>query len=360
MRAQQSTHFSGITPPSSPETLGTATPTASFIPARGNAPGSGAASDGCRPTACLITADAAVMKQVVGLHSLTWNAFPRALPLAGMHQACGLKFGQHKAPSTLAGKMWVIAKVPWRFTLLLLATTICIKTASGASPEALFQAGAAAYRAADYPRAVEAFRESVALQPASGSLLNFGNAEWQLRHPGAAILAWEQALWVDPFNRAARENLQFARKLAQLETPDLTWYEVVSSWLPATWWAWIAGVSLWTAVGMVMLPGILRRPKATWHQAVAALALMVFLLSLPAHLGIAMRSRLGFVLQKDTPLRLTPTAEAQAITRLSAGEPARCVRTRGEYVLLRTSRALGWVTQDQFGLTCPRSPRAAR
>jgi hypothetical protein len=106
---------------------------------------------------------------------------------------------------------------------------------------------------------------------------------------------------------------------------------------------------------MGLLPGILRQRKATWHQAIAALALMVFLLSIPALFGVQTRSRIGFVLQKDTPLRLTPTVEAQAVTRLAPGDPGRWVRARGNYVLIRTSRTLGWVEADQFGLTCPRT-----
>jgi hypothetical protein len=164
---------------------------------------------------------------------------------------------------------------------------------------------------------------------------------------------------LDPFNQSARQNLRFARKAAQLEAPDLAWYEVVSTWLPASWWAWIAGVSLWLAVGMGTFPGFLRRRKAIWHQAIAAVGLMVFLLSVPAHIGVETRSRIGFMLQKDTPLRLTPTLEAQVVTRLAAGEPARRIGTRGNYVLIRTSRALGWVEQDQFGLICPRAGRKA-
>jgi len=227
------------------------------------------------------------------------------------------------------------------------------------SPESLFQAGVTAYRAADYKQAAETFHQSVKLQPASGALQNLGNAEWQRGLTGDAILAWEQALWLDPFNESARQNLRFARKTAQLEAPELAWYEVISTWLPVSWWAWIAGASLWLAVGVGLLPGILRRRKATWHQAMAALALMVFLLSVPALFGVQTRSRIGFVLQKDTPLRLTPTAEAQAVTRLAQGDPARWVRARGNYVLIRTSRTLGWVEADQFGLTCPRNGRKA-
>jgi tetratricopeptide (TPR) repeat protein len=237
---------------------------------------------------------------------------------------------------------------------VLLALLACAGSLCAASADALFQAGATAYHAGDYARAAEAFRQSVALQPASGALQDLGNAEWQCGRTGAAILAWEQARWFDPFNASARQNLRFARKTAQLEAPDLAWYEVVSSWLPASWWAWIAGISLWLAVGMGMLPGILRRRKATWQQAVAALGLMVFLLSVPAHIGVHTRSQVGFVLEKDTPLLLTPTLDAQSVTRLAAGEPGRWVRSRGNYVLIRTSRTLGWVEQGQFGLTCPR------
>src|ERR1039458_6974490 len=73
--------------------------------------------------------------------------------------------------------------------LLWLAWCPLPSIAAADSPDALFQAGAAAYRAGDYTRAAEAFRESVTLRPASGALQNLGNAEWQRDRAGAAILA---------------------------------------------------------------------------------------------------------------------------------------------------------------------------
>ena len=228
-----------------------------------------------------------------------------------------------------------------------------IPLTSPASPATSFKDGVAAYAAADYSRAATAFREAAVVQPASGTLQNLGIAEWQCNQVGPAIVAWEQALWLDPFNQSANSNLRFSRRMNQLESPDLTWYEVVSTWLPVSWWAWIAGLSLWLAVGMTILPGIFQRRKAAWHQAVAAVGLMVFLLSLPAQLGVHTRARIGFVLWKDTPLRLTPTEGAQAITRMAPGDPARWERARGDYLLIRTSRALGWIQKDQFGLICP-------
>jgi hypothetical protein len=240
------------------------------------------------------------------------------------------------------------------FPLALILSLAFSFPALAASPSLLFRAGVDAFRSGDYTNAATAFWQSATAQPASGSLQNLGLAQWQCGRTGPAILAWEQALWLDPLNDAARVNLRFARKAAQLETPELAWYEVVSTWLPAGYWAWVAGASLWLAVGLVMVPGILRWRRAAWHQAAAALGLAVFLLSLPALLGVQTRANLGFVLEKNVPLRLTPTEEAQFITRLAPGEPIRAQRTHGDYVLVRTSRGAGWLTCDQFGLTCPK------
>ena len=230
----------------------------------------------------------------------------------------------------------------------------CGLWAWASTPSALFRTGSEAYHAGDYSTASSAFRQAAALEPAAGTLQNLGNAEWERGQAGAAILAWEQSLWVNPFNDSARTDLRFARKTAQLETPELTWYEAVSSWLPLNWWSWIAALSLWLVIGAGLLPGIFHVRKATWHQAVAAFGLAVLLLSLPAHLGIHTRSQLGFVLKKDAPMRLTPTDEAQFITRLSPGEPGRVQRVYGKYLLVRSNRALGWVDKDQFGLLSPR------
>jgi hypothetical protein len=245
-----------------------------------------------------------------------------------------------------------------RLALLLLA--LCTLdfgpwVSYAASAADLFRDGTTAFKANDFSGAIKAFRQSAAVQPASGTLQDLGLAEWHRGHAGAAVLAWERSLWLDPFNTAARGNLRYARKVAQLEAPELAWYEVVSTWLPGNWWAWIAGLSFWVAVAMVLLPPVFRQPKAAWHQALAALGLTIFLLSIPAHIAVHTRSRIGFIQQKDTPLRLTPTQEAQFVTRLAAGEPARVERQRGNYLLVRTNRSTGWVERSQFALVCTAS-----
>lgn len=238
-------------------------------------------------------------------------------------------------------------------TILGIVALWSLTLRSHATAEADFKSGLEAFQAGNFAPAVEALRASAETEPAVGTLLNLGLAEWRRGRAGAAILAWEQAAWVDPFDARVHNNLQFAREAASVETPALTWYETASSWLPANDWAWITGAGLTLALGMVTLPSALRWRKAGWHQALAALGLCVFLLSIPAHLGVLTRTDLGFVLERKTPMRLTPTEESEVLFELVPGEPARRVGSRGNFIFIRTANLSGWVAREQFGLICP-------
>jgi hypothetical protein len=226
----------------------------------------------------------------------------------------------------------------------------CACCARAAAPADSFKQGLQAYYAGGYEQSAGLFREASAGHPSSGAYHNLGDAEWQCGRPGPAILAWERAQWLDPLNPNPRANLRFARKTAQLEAPDLTWYEICSSWLPVEVWAWMASLSFWTAVAMILLPVALRWRKTDWHQALAAAGFALFLLTMPALAGIHTRSKVGIILNKETPLRLTPTREAQILGKLPAGEAARMERVRDGYIYIRTSNAAGWVERSQFGL----------
>src|SRR5262249_39737213 len=98
----------------------------------------------------------------------------------------------------------------WALFLILFFPALSRAT----DPNESFRAGLQAYRAGDYQQAREFFRESASAQPASGTLQNLGLSQWQCGRVGPAILSWEQCLWLDPFNDAARKNARFARKAA--------------------------------------------------------------------------------------------------------------------------------------------------
>lgn len=221
-------------------------------------------------------------------------------------------------------------------------------------PEECFQRGLEAYRAGDFFAAANAFRECAGRRPSAGTLQNLGLAEWQNGNVGEAVLAWERACWLDPANRAAELNLEFARKHAQLAAPELEWYEAPSTWLSANSWAWLASLALWFTAGMIIAPGVLRKRRTTWQQALVAAGLAVLLISIPVQVGVWTRSHIGFVTGRGAALRLTPTREAESLIQLAPGEPVRWVRTRGNYLYVRTSRSAGWLEKKELSLVCPR------
>lgn len=239
--------------------------------------------------------------------------------------------------------------------LIVFAVLFCAVNFCSAATNDFFAQGLAASRAGLIPEAAAAFEKSAEQQPAAGTLDNLGVAEWQRGHAGAAILAWEQARWIDPSDPRANRNLVFARTVAQVDEPQLKWFETASTWLPPDAWAWMAGASLWLAAGALVLPGVFRRRKSGWHDTLAALGLGLFLFSLTANFGVVSRMQTGFAVKRNAPLLLTPTREGEVISTLTAGEPARKLRTRGDYFLIRTEFGTGWIERSQFGLVCPPS-----
>jgi len=235
---------------------------------------------------------------------------------------------------------------------LFLAVLVCTAASSGPATNDFFGQGVAAYRAGQLPEAAEWFERAQTQQPAAGMLDDLGITEWQRGHAGAAILAWERARWIDPFDARARLNLEFARQVTQLDEPRLNWYESASTWLPAGAWLWMAGVSLWLVTGAWVLPRVFRR-RTAWHETMAAVGFCLLLFSLTANLGVVTRTQIGFVVSKDAPLLLTPTPDGEVISTLTEGEPARKLRSRGHYLLVRTGFGAGWIRDSQLGLICP-------
>jgi len=212
-----------------------------------------------------------------------------------------------------------------------------------------FTQGVAAYQVGEFPEAAAGFEKSARTQPAAGTFINLGLAEWRRGHAGTAILAWEKARWLNPFDRRAVENLKFARAVLQVDELQLKWFETASAWLPPNAWVWLADISSWLGVGALVLPGIFRQRKTNWHRLVAAMTLGIFLFSLTANYGVVSRAQIGLVVERNTPLRLTPTRDAETISTLSAGEPARKLRTRGNYYFIRTANESGWIENSAFG-----------
>ena len=243
------------------------------------------------------------------------------------------------------------ARIPKALLLVCLLGASLSFAAPAPDVSTPFARGFQEYQVGGYTLAAETFGEVSRKQPSVGAFFNLGNAQWQDGEKGEAILAWERAQWLSPRNAEVRNNLAFARKQSQINAPELAWYEVCSTWLPPGAWGWLSAGSFWLALALVLLPGIFRWRRNDWQQAGAAASLAVFLLTTPALVGVATRAKLGVVRVPEASLLLTPTREGQSLLRLSAGEVARQIGQRGDYVRVRTGSDLeGWLRREEFAL----------
>lgn len=194
--------------------------------------------------------------------------------------------------------------------------------------------------------------EPTAVSP--GLLHNLGNAEYKLGQLGPAVLAWERARALDPGFRNTTGNLRFARGQAGLSEPEWAWHEKYSALFTPDTWLWIATGAFWLAAALLALPPLLRRKRTAWTQGGAVVAIGVFLLTVPALVGIASRGKVGVVLAAETVLRLTPTKEGEMLGKLAEGELARAEKSRGAYVYVRgASDRAGWVQREEFAKIWP-------
>ena len=237
----------------------------------------------------------------------------------------------------------------WFAAVLMLSLALPAQSLHAATPDERFLKASESYAAVYDLR--ELTNDGIF---SAGALHNLGDAEWKVGRHGHAVLAWERALSLNPFSKNTEANLRFARSQAHVDAPVLTWFERYSAALPGGWWIAIASAGLWGGVALLTLPRLLGWRRADWHQGVAAALLAIFLLSGPALLGVWRRAQFGVVLEDETPLRLTPTREAEMLVKLTSGEMARVERERGEYFYVRADGdRTGWVRKADFARVWP-------
>ena len=229
--------------------------------------------------------------------------------------------------------------------VIWLAAAFSVRSATNA-----FESACVAYETRDFAGAARLFADEIKHAPSAEAWRNWGNAEWQIEHHGAAVLAWERALWINPYDADALISLRYTRQSMSLTELPLRWWETFSTRLPADTWAWLATGSFWLAVALAFVgPVLLGSRRSAWTQTLAAVAFGVLLVTITGAAGIHTRGALGVIVSSATPLRQTPTQHAQILTKLAAGEVARCGDAWGNYLFVRSSGGeFGWIENRQI------------
>ncbi len=228
---------------------------------------------------------------------------------------------------------------------------------SEAAPEAAFFAGNEAYAGGDYGRAVERYREALALGVESGALhFNLGNAHFKRGEMALAVASYLRARRLLPRDPDVAANLSFAEESLELPAEaDPLWRRAVfalayrasavelATLLSVAWWSLCA-----VCAAMLLLPG--RRDALRWPLAISALLALIAFANF-AYRGQSLELWRDAVVAaaNDVVVRFEPAADgtehftAPVGSRLTVHE-----RREGWALVSRRDGRRGWLREDQI------------
>jgi len=204
-----------------------------------------------------------------------------------------------------------------------------------------------AYLRGQYADALALYRQTAEQAGYSAALLyNMGNCYARLQKTGPAILVYEQARFLAPFDPDIRTNLSLVRSRANLPDPQHTWWQKGLALLNADQWL-MASAAMLAASVLLLGSALVVRNRRPGRFIIASL------LCLCASLALAAAALHGYrfinqdVLLVDAQLRISPFQDAAGIGKLQAGRIVRETKQHRGYVLIRTADGRkGWVEAE--------------
>ncbi|MGE9296143.1 MAG: tetratricopeptide repeat protein [Puniceicoccales bacterium] len=236
------------------------------------------------------------------------------------------------------------SKVTW---LLLLLATLCAH-ADVSDPAGVFAEANRYYDEGDYEKAVATYQQLLPEHQSANVHYNLGNAFYQLADYGPAILHYEKAIALAPRNPDIRANLELTREAADITPPAWSWTSILADRLSADGWAWLAVLSFWASVILLIVPRLYRW-KGPLRGGLTALSLVVLTVSALGLYGWHVRAAYGVVLSDEATLSIAPTKTSPAAGSVKAGELAHIRKQRGDYYLVTVGDdKLGWLPASVF------------
>jgi hypothetical protein len=189
----------------------------------------------------------------------------------------------------------------------------------------------------------------------SAALYNAGNAYVRAGKPGLAVLNYERARLLAPYDPDVEANLNLVRRSLALPTEPGNRLTGAVGGVSPTMATWI-GVAGWALVAAALLAG---RWSAVhrWLRRTAVIA-GAALMGFTAASGVALWPRLheAIVIANAAPVRVSPAPLGDALFTLKEAE---AVTTAGEhegFVLVRSAAGrTGWVWHTDLVSVVPRS-----
>lgn len=211
-----------------------------------------------------------------------------------------------------------------------------------------------AYQQADYEGAIALYESVLASgQHSTGVYFNLGNACYKAGHLGKAVLHYERALLLDPYNKEVTENLNFVQQQIEPTVEAIppfflqAWWDSLRSVFSSTLWAAIGLLLLWlgAAGASLWLIGKTRERRKMGFK----LGLTGFLLCmLPLLLAFSRKkaetdSSFAIILTDNSILRVAPSEESEERMTLKEGWKVECVDELANWFKVKLANGeTGW------------------
>lgn len=215
-----------------------------------------------------------------------------------------------------------------------------------AAPPAQFDAANRLFDKGDFQGARAEYEKLVQSGPWSTHLFyNLGNADFRLGDKGAAFLAYERALALDPGQHAQdlETNLHFLRDATGAKLPLTPWYGRALSWTTANGAAWLASAAIF-GICFSLVPLLGKKRASTLPAAFCCLALVWSSLAISWQTS---QGEIWIVTADETKARTMPADNASVTATLPMGSQVRLRLERGPWLQVQLpDDSAVWISRD--------------
>ena len=239
--------------------------------------------------------------------------------------------------------------------ILIIASFNCTHGQTDAAT--LFEKANEDYQAGQHAQAIDGYNQVLNLGIENADLYyNLGCAHLKLTELGPAILNFERALEMKPFNRKIRHNLKLAQGLTEDDFSLIQgfflvrWFEKLTSLFSSNLWA-IFSICLFSCT-VASIFGWLFFQHLPWKKTAFIIGICCLFLSVGAMVLGNWKSSLeknnpwAIIMKSETPLLIAPDTASKEILSIHEGLKVKIINQIGDwYKIELTNKEVGWVLQ---------------
>jgi tetratricopeptide (TPR) repeat protein len=216
------------------------------------------------------------------------------------------------------------------------------------------------YSSKEYGKALNIYTELIERGIKNPSLFyNLGNTYFKLGQIGYAILYYEKAVSLKPFDRDIRNNLEYARRSMEERIQPLyneglfnflrTTYSFVKPWLLAVFeLVFFTGFIVFSIL-FILLP--YQRQRFKKQVLVFGILFFVFGVCAFSRTAYEKANPKGIVVEEAVEVLSAPIVESEPVFQLYEGTRTKVLETRGDWIRIRINDGReGWILQQDIAL----------